>query len=108
MGVHGHGWLPERCVQHHISRFTADAGQGFQVFPPGRDFTAVFLDQNAAGLDHILGLAVKQPDGLDVFLQAVNAQGKNGLGRVRYREQLVGGLVHAYVCGLSGENDRNQ
>src|SRR5690606_25534292 len=76
--------------------------------PRFRYLAVVLLDQDAAGLDDILRLAVVQPDGLDVLTQALDAQGMNRLRGVGHGKQSVGGLVYADVGGLGREDHGNQ
>ena len=84
VGIHRHCRLPERGVQNHVGGLAAHTRKGFQVFPVVRNFPAVFFNQRTTGLDHVLGLAVKQPDGLDVFLQAIHSQREDFFGCVGY------------------------
>jgi hypothetical protein len=63
----------------------------------------VAIDQDPAGLHQVLCLAAVQADGLDVALQALQAQVQDGLGRIGHGEQLARGLVHAHVGGLGRE-----
>ncbi|MNC71730.1 hypothetical protein D3C75_1226820 [compost metagenome] len=65
-----------------------------------RYLAVVALDQQPARFYDILGLAVVKPDGLDVFAEAFNAQGIDGLGGVGDGEQAGSGLVDADVGGL--------
>ncbi|MNN19939.1 hypothetical protein D3C81_1331970 [compost metagenome] len=58
------------------------------------------FDQQATGFDYIPGLAVIQPNGLDVFAQAFDPECVDGVGGVGDREQAGSGLVDADVGGL--------
>lgn len=68
----------------------------------------VFLNQDAAGLDNIVGFAVEESYRTNVRLQAVNAQRKNLFGRIRNRVEPGGGLVDTHVGSLCRQDDRNQ
>ena len=101
MGIDGHGELAKRRVQHHVGSFASDPWQRFEGFAVVRNLAAVFLDQDAAGLEHVLRLARIQADGLDVAAQAVVAKRVNRFRGVGDRIQLGRGLVDADVGGLA-------
>ena len=68
VSVYGNGRLAKRSVQNHVSGFAAHSGQGFQISSVVRHLTAMLLEQDAAGLDDVLGLGVKQTDGFNLGL----------------------------------------
>ncbi len=108
VSVHGNGWPAKGGIQHHVSGFTPDARQGLQRGAVFRHLAAVQLQQHAAGLNHVLGFAVKQADGLDVRLNAFYAQLQHRLRRVGNRIKLCGGFIDADVGSLRREQDGNQ
>ena len=61
------------CARDGIARRVAglrDAGQAHEIIARGRDFAAIFVDQQLAERDDILRLGIEQADGLDVLVQA--------------------------------------
>ncbi len=108
VGVHRDRGLSEGGIEHHVGGLASDAGEYLQGFAVCGDLSLVLRDEDGAGLDEIPGLAVEQPDGSDVALQAILAQGEDGLRRIGQGEQLGSGLVHPFVGGLGGEDDRHQ
>ena len=100
MGIHRHGRLAKRHIQHHIRRFAPHAGQGFQRFTAIGHLAIKTIEQNLAGLQQMLGLAAVQTNGLDVPLQAFQPQIQHRLRRIGHRKQLACGLVHPHICGL--------
>ena len=59
-------------------------------------------------LDDVVRLVAVETDRLDVFLQAILAEVKKRLGRIRDRVKLGGRLVHADVGSLRRQDDGNQ
>src|SRR5690606_26278787 len=108
MGIYGDGRPAKRRVQHHICRFTPDARQRFQRSAVFRDFTAVLLQQDPAGLNDVFGLAVKQANGLDIGFHTFNAQLQHGLRRIGDRVEQGRGFVDAHVRRLCREQHRDQ
>ena len=53
----------------------------------------MFLDEDAAGLDDVLGFAVEQADRPDVRLQPVHTQRQYRLGRIGDRVQILVALL---------------
>ena len=106
--VHGHGGLTESHVEHHIGGLAAYAGKGFQLFAGSGYCACVQLNQHAAGLHQMLGLAAVQAYGLDVALQPLKPQIQNGLRSVGNRKKLARGLVHPYVGGLGRQQHGGQ
>ncbi|MNT41049.1 hypothetical protein D3C72_1773970 [compost metagenome] len=100
MRIDRHGWLAKCYVQHHIGRLAAYARQGLQRFAGIGNLATMELHQHAAGFHQVLGLAAVQANGLDMALQAFEAQVQNGLRRVGNRKELARGLVHAHIGGL--------
>lgn len=80
MRVHRHGQLPEGGVEHHVGGLAANPGQGFEVLAVVGDLAAVLFDEDAAGFDDVLRLAVVEADGLDVLRQPLDAEGVDRLG----------------------------
>jgi|GEM_PF-6450504 len=68
MRIHRDGGPAERGVEHHIGGLAANAGQALQGGTVFRYFAAMLVEQNAAGLDGVFGLGVKQANRLDVLL----------------------------------------
>ena len=58
--------LAERGVQHDVRGLAADAGQRLERVAIARHVAAVLGDELAARRDHVLRLAVEEPDRLDV------------------------------------------
>ena len=69
MRVDRHGRFTESGVEHHIRRFTADAGQCFQFSTDPWNLSAVALDQKFAGFEDIGGLGVVKAERADGFAQ---------------------------------------
>ena len=74
MRIDGDGRPTEGGVKHHIGRFAPNAGQGFQGLTIFRDLAAMQIQQQAAGLDDIFGLAVIQADGLNMLFDTLNTE----------------------------------
>ncbi len=100
VGVHGHGRFTKGHVEHHVRCLAAHTGQGFQCLTVARYLSAVFLHQNAAGLQQVFGFVAVQADGVDVCLQPGLAQRQDFGRRVGHGKQFPRGFVHAYVRGL--------
>ncbi|MPN57751.1 hypothetical protein SDC9_205445 [bioreactor metagenome] len=60
----------------------------------------MLLKQDAAGLNHVFGFAVKQADRFDIGLHALNAEFQHGGGGIGNRVEFRRGLVHADICRL--------
>ena len=104
--VDGNGRLLEGDVEHDVRRLAADARQGFQRLPLGRNFPAVPLEQELRQGDHVLRLVAKEANRLDVVANLVLAESDHFLRRVGEREQRARRLVDAGVGRLGRENDR--
>ena len=100
--------LAERHVEDHVGRLAAHAGQGLQRGAVARHLAAVLLDQEAAGLEQVLGLRAVQADRAHVRLDALGAQRQHALRRGRRDEQRARGLVDADVGGLRRQQHRGQ
>ena len=106
--VHRHGGLAKGHIEHHVGGFAAHAGQGLQRLARAGHFAAVLLDQDAAGFQQVLGLALVQADGLDVLAQAFQPQVEDLLRGVGHRVELARGLVDAHIGGLGGQQHGGQ
>ena len=62
----------------------------------------MLLDEHAARFDDVLGLAVVEADGLDVFAQTLDAQSQYGFWGVGDRVELGSRLVDPYISCLGG------
>ena len=82
MCVHSDRGLTKCRIQNNICRFPANTGQRFEFFSCSRYFTAEFFEQNAAGLDDVLGFAVVETDRLNKSLQFLNAKVEYALRRI--------------------------
>jgi len=98
--VHCHGGFAKRHIQHHVGRFAAHAGQGFECFTCAGYHARVLVHQDAAGLHQVFGFTAVKANGLDVALQAFQVKVQNLLRRVGYRKQAPRGLVHTHIGGL--------
>ena len=107
MRVHREGLLPEPAIEHDIGGLAAHAGQADEILARVGHLAAIFVDQQLAERDHVLGLGIEQADGLDVLLQPVFAQGEHRLRRLDCAEQRAGRLVDADIGCLRGERDRH-
>ena len=67
VGVHCNGRPAKRGVEHHISRFSANAGQGFECLTTFRYFTTMLFNQDLAKLMDVLCFLIKQTNGFDVI-----------------------------------------
>ena len=105
MGVYGLGRLLPPHVQNDISRFTSNAGQRLECGPGVGNHAVIFIDQQLAEFDDVLGLLPEQADGFDVLCQLVQAQVEHLLGRVCNLEQGAGCFVHTGICGLRREGN---
>ena len=101
VGVDGHGRLTKSGVEHHIGRFAAHAGQGFQGFAAAGHLASMLLHQDAAGFHQVFGFAAVQANRLDVALQPRQPEVQDFLRCVRHGEQLARGFVHTHIGGLS-------
>ena len=108
MRVDGDGRLAKGGVEHHIGGLAADARQRLQRFAVARHLAAMLLEEDAAGLDHVLGLAAEQADGLDVGNETFHPQREDGLRRAGDRVELSRGGVHAHIGGLRRQDHRDQ
>ena len=106
--IHGDGRVTKGGVKDDIGGLATDAGQCLQGFTIIRHLALVLFDQDGAGLDDIVGLTVKQADGLNVILKSCLAELQNFLGRVGPLEQTLRGLVDALVGGLRRQDDSDQ
>ena len=70
--VYCHRYLPECGIKHHVRGLAAHARQGLKCLSIIWYLRVVFFDKYAAGLDDVLGLTVKEADGLDVLLQSID------------------------------------
>jgi hypothetical protein len=98
----------EGGVENDARRFSSDTRQGFQFFARGRYLSLVQFNEPAAGFDDVFGLAVKETNGLDVFLQSRLAEIEERLRRARDRIQLSGRLVDADISRLCRQDDGDQ
>ncbi len=108
MGVHRDGRLAEGHVQHHIGGLSPHSRQRLQRFAVLGHLAAMLFDQNFGQRDDVLGLAAKQPDGLDGVGQFFFAQRHHLMRRVHRLEQRRGRLVDALVGGLGRQRHRHQ
>lgn len=67
MRVYGHRQLAKSSVENNVCGFAADTGERLQRLSGLWYFACVMLQQQATGLDHVPGFAVKQANCLDVF-----------------------------------------
>ena len=100
MGIYCNRGVAKGGIQHHVGGFATYSGQCFQCFAIFWHLAPVFLHQDFAGLNGVFRLGVKQTNGLDVFLEAIDPKIVNGLSAIGGSEQRPGGLVHADVGGL--------
>jgi len=75
MGIHGQRRLAEGDVEDDVGGLAADAGQGLERLAVARHMAAVAVDDLLRQGDDVPGLGVVEADGLDVVLQAVEAEG---------------------------------
>lgn len=108
MGVDGHGRLMKSGVEHHIGRLSSHPRQSLQGIPCIRHLTAVAIDQEAAGFDDVLGLAVVETDGFNVGRQSFDAEREDGLRGIGDRVQAGGGFVDADIRGLGRKDNGDQ
>src|SRR3954464_4751733 len=93
MRIDCHGRLAERRVEHHIRGLAPDPGQRLQLVTRRRHLAAVFLDQQARKLDHILRLVAIEADGLDVALESGDAELRHLFRRLVLLEERCGRQV---------------
>ena len=108
VGIDGQRRLAEGDVQDHVRGLAPDPGQGFQRRAIMRHPAAVPVDQDFRKRDDVGGLGVVKADGLDVVLQAVEAQRQHLARRVGDLEQRAGRLVDARIRGLGRQHDGDQ
>ncbi len=108
MGVDREGLLPEPAIEHDIGSLAPHAGELHQRFARIGHLTAMFIDEDLAERDHVLGLGVEQADGLDVLLQAVFTEIEHLLRRLHLGEQRAGRLVHADIGRLRAQCHSNE
>ena len=104
MRVDGEGWLPKGRIQHHVRGFSTHPGEGFQRFPVPRHLTPVVPQQNLAGCDHVLRLAVEESDVPNVAADPLDAKLCHRCGVRGFHEEGACALVYAHVRGLGGQN----
>jgi len=100
MGVDGDCWLTERGVQYNVSRLATDAGERFQCLSGAWYLAVILVNQNTAGLDDVLGLAVKKSDRTYVGFQTGDAKRMDCFGRRRYGVEFVSSLIDANIRRL--------
>lgn len=106
--VDGDRRLAKGCVEYDIGRLSADTGQGFECAAFIGHLTVMQVKQHPAGGDDVFCLGPIQPDGLDVFAQAFDAQRIHLVRGRGDREKSVGRFVDAHIRCLSRENDGYQ
>ena len=94
-------------IQNDIRGFPTNARQSLQGGAGRRDFAAVFLDQDPAEFDDVLGLLAKQADRFDMFDQALFAEVQHLLRRVGDLKQGFGRFVDPGIGCLRRKRDRN-
>lgn len=106
--VHGDRGFSKSRIQYDIGCFTSDAGECLKFVSRTRNFTSMFVQQQAAGFDDIFRLRIVESDGFDVFLQTVDAEIKNGLRCIGHRVEYFRRLVDTNIGRLSGEYDGDE
>lgn len=105
MCVHGLRGLGPPHVQHDIRRLAPHTRKALQGGAAVGDDTVIFIHQDLAEFDDVLGLVAIQPDGFDMFDHALKPEVEHFLRRVGDLEQLCGGFVHTLVGRLCGQGD---
>ena len=100
--------LAEGGVEHDVGGLASDARQRLERLAVARHLAAVLAHQDLGERDDVLRLVVEKAERADVRNEAVDAEPRDRGRRVRLREELRGGLVHALVGRLRGEHDRDQ
>ena len=93
MCIHRHRRFAKRRIQNDIRRLAPDARQAFKRLPASRYLAIMLVDENAAGFDDVLGLAIEEANRLDMTLQPGESQVEDRLGRVGFLVQRGSGLV---------------
>jgi len=107
MRIDGEGRNLENMAHDDASRLMAYAGQTFEFFECVRDFAFEFFDECLRKLVDVHALGVEESAGLDDFGNAVNAELEHFLRSVGKFEKNFGHLVHADVCALGTQNNRD-
>ena len=68
----------------------------------------MLFQQDPAGLNDVLGFAVKQADGFDIGLHAFHAQLQHGFWRIGDRIEQGSGFIDAHIGRLCREQHRDQ
>lgn len=106
--IDGNRWPAKGGVEYHIGGFTPDARQCFERGAIFRHFATMFFQQNTAGFNHVFRFAVKQANGFDVLLYALNAQRQHRGWRIGNRVEQRGGFIDADVGRLGGKQHGDQ
>jgi hypothetical protein len=103
VGVRRHCGLSKGDVEHHVCGLAAHAGQGLKRLSAAGNLAAVVRHQEFAGLHQVAGFAAEETNGLNMPLQPGKSQIDDFLWGIGHHKQAGGGLVHAHVCGLRGQ-----
>ena len=104
VGVHGDPRHPKGRPQHHGGRLPAHPGKAHEGLILLGHLSPVLLHEPPRQGHEVLRLGAVKPDAADVGLHLLGGGLRQGLGVGKAGEEGRGGLVHAFIGGLGGED----
>ncbi len=98
----------ENVAHDDACRFVSDSGEAFEFFEGVGDFALEFVDEGLRKLENIHAFGVEKSARLDDFGNAFHAELDHFLRGVGELEKNGGHLVHADVCALGAQHDRDK
>lgn len=100
MGIDCDGGVTKGGVENNIGGLAANARQLLKGLSGLRNLAGVLFNQQATGLDDVLGLGVVETNGFDETLQPIKTQCQYFFGGVGSGIKSGGGLVDTNIGGL--------
>jgi len=100
--------LFEPRAEHDVGRLAGDAGEGEEFFHVAWDLAAEIGDDLFCRTYDRSGFISEEAGGADVGLELLGRERGEGFDRRVFAEQFGRDAVDIHVCGLGGENGRDQ
>jgi len=105
--INGDCRLSEGFIEHNICCFSTNAGQAHQVLARPGNLPIKRVDQHLGQCDDVLRFVAPETNCADVVFNAFEAEANHLLWRIGDGEQALCRFVHAHICCLGRQSNRD-